>query len=128
MREKVYPRPLRRGVNRLIFTVERIEGMCPVHEVGDRIVVEDPELILEETDRVCTYALSSLLSSTAALAREVTPPDWVSSPVYYFCCPDAGGLHPDYNGNGTVIFKMVKERVEPLSPEGFVSPEKKKAK
>jgi uncharacterized repeat protein (TIGR04076 family) len=80
MREKVYPRPLRRGVYRLVFTVERIEGMCPVHEVGDRIVVEDPELILEETDRVCTYALSSLLSSTSALAREVTPPDWVSSP------------------------------------------------
>jgi uncharacterized repeat protein (TIGR04076 family) len=112
-------------VYRLVFTVERIEGMCPVHEVGDRIVVEDPELILEETDRVCTYALSSLLSSTSALAREVTPPDWVSSPAYYFACPDAGGLDPSYNGNGTVIFKMVKEKVEPRIPEGFVSPEKK---
>jgi len=40
MREKVYPRPLRRGVYRLVFTVERIEGNCPVHRVGDRIVLE----------------------------------------------------------------------------------------
>jgi uncharacterized repeat protein (TIGR04076 family) len=128
VREKVYPRPLRRGKYRLVFTVDRIEGRCPVHEVGDRIVVEDPELILEETDRVCTYALAALLSSTSSLAREVTPPDWVSSPVNYFCCPDAGGFDPSYKGNGTVIFKMVKEKVEPRTPEDFVSPEKKKSR
>ncbi len=128
MRERPYPRPLRRGKYRLVFTVDRIQGTCPVHQIGDRIVVEEPELIVEQTDRACTSALAMLLSVTAALAREVHPPDWVSSKVHYFCCPDAGGLDKNYGGNGTVIFKLVKEKIEAHKPAGFVSPEIKKAK
>ena len=126
MRERPYPRPLRRGKYRLVYTVDRILGTCPVHQLGDRIVVEEPELIVEHTDRICTTALAMLLSMTNTLAREVNPPDWVSSRVHYFCCPDAGGVDPSYGGNGTVIFKLVKERIEPHQPAGFMSPEKKK--
>ena len=128
MRERPYPRPLRRGKYRLVYTVDRIMGTCPVHQVGDRIVVEEPELIVEQTDRICTKALTMLLSMSDVLAREVTPPDWVSSRVHYFCCPDAGGIDPNYGGNGTVIFKLVKEDIEPLKPQGFTSPEIKKEK
>ena len=128
MGQNPYPRPLRRGKYRLVFTVDRIEGTCPVHKVGDRIVVEEPELIVEQTDRACTSALAMLLSLSPALAREVHPPDWVSSKVHYFCCPDAGGVDPNYGGNGTVIFKLVKEDIEPHKPKGFVSPEEKKEK
>jgi len=126
MRERPYPRPLRRGKYRLVYTVDRILGTCPVHQLGDRIVVEEPELIVEHTDRICTTALAMLLSMTNTLAREVNPPDWVSSRVHYFCCPDAGGVDPSYGGNGTVIFKLVKEKIKPHQPAGFISPEKKK--
>jgi len=126
MRERPYPRPLRRGKYRLVYTVDRILGTCPVHQLGDRIVVEEPELIVEHTDRICTTALAMLLSMTNTLAREVNPPDWVSSRVHYFCCPDAGGVDPSYGGNGTVIFKLVKEKIKPHQPAGFMSPEKKK--
>jgi uncharacterized repeat protein (TIGR04076 family) len=53
----------------LEIEVVEIRGFCPVHKVGDRIVVEDPEIILRKTDALCTHALSSLLHYVLALER-----------------------------------------------------------
>ena len=44
-----------------------ISGKCPVHEVGDKLVVDGPGLVLEETAAVCVHALSSLLHYVVAL-------------------------------------------------------------
>jgi len=37
----------------------KIRGKCPVHEVGDKMVIDSPRIILKETDAVCVHALSS---------------------------------------------------------------------
>jgi len=39
----------------LDIRVHKVKGSCPVYEEGDRIVIEDPEIELEETDALCTH-------------------------------------------------------------------------
>ena len=45
----------------LEIEVCEIKRKCPVHKVGDKIMVDDPEIVLEKTDALCVHALSSLL-------------------------------------------------------------------
>ncbi|MEA2090196.1 MAG: hypothetical protein U9O89_05505 [Thermoproteota archaeon] len=33
---------------RLVVTVKRIRGRCPVFKVGDRNVIEEPKIVLEK--------------------------------------------------------------------------------
>ena len=53
----------------LEIEVYEIRGKCPVYKVGDKIVVDDPKIVLEKTDALCTHALSSLLHYTLVLDR-----------------------------------------------------------
>jgi nucleoside-diphosphate-sugar epimerase len=45
----------------LEFEVHEIRGTCPVYKKGDKIVIADPEIVLEKTDALCTHALSQTL-------------------------------------------------------------------
>jgi len=45
----------------LEIVVNEIKGYCPVYKVGDRITIDDLEIVLEKTDALCTHALSTLL-------------------------------------------------------------------
>ena len=75
----------------LEIEVCEIRGKCPVHKVGDRIVIDDPEIVLELTDALCTHALSSLLHYVLTLEAGddpvrlgLTKPD----DREYACAPD----------------------------------------
>ena len=61
----------------LEIEVCEIRGKCPVHKVGDRIVIDGPRIVLEETDAVCVHALSSLLHYVLALEEGTDPLNWV---------------------------------------------------
>ena len=41
----------------LEVVVHEIKGRCPVYRVGDRITIDDPEILLEKTDVLCMHAL-----------------------------------------------------------------------
>ena len=94
----------------LEITVHEIRGRCPVHSVGDRIVVEGPHIVVGESDALCTHALSTLLHYTTILehtwcpvALGLTTPD---DPAHaYMQCVDPG---PPYTEGGTVIFRCRK--------------------
>jgi uncharacterized repeat protein (TIGR04076 family) len=45
----------------LEIIVREIKGSCPVYKMGDRITIDDPKILLEKTDALCTHALSTLL-------------------------------------------------------------------
>ena len=82
-----------------------IKGKCPVHKVGDKIVVDDPRIVLEETDAVCVHALSSLLHYVIALDEGVDPKKLGLSKERenaYIQCVDPG---EPYTSGGTVIFR-----------------------
>jgi uncharacterized repeat protein (TIGR04076 family) len=61
-----------KGIYRLVITVKEIKGNCPVFSVGDRIAINEPEIIPEKTDAICVHALGSMLSMIIALSRGVS--------------------------------------------------------
>lgn len=91
----------------LEIQVCEIRGTCPVHNIGDRIVIDGPRIVLEETDAVCVHALSSLLHYVIALDDNVDsvklglskPEDHKNA---YIQCVDPG---EPYTSGGTVIFR-----------------------
>jgi len=91
----------------LEIEVCEIKGKCPVHKVGDKIVIDDPKILLRETDALCTHALSSLLHYVIALEEGADPVKLgLSKPRdkehAYIQCVDPG---EPYTHGGTVIFR-----------------------
>jgi len=97
-------------IYRLVITVSKIRGRCPVFKVGDKIVVEEPEIIPEKTDALCIHALGSMLSMIIALSRGVCFDDLglakEEGEVGYLQCLDPG---PPYTPGGTVVFEVKRE-------------------
>jgi uncharacterized repeat protein (TIGR04076 family) len=60
-------------MERLEIVVKEIRGKCPVFKPGDRIVIEGPEVKLDETDAICTHAFASLLPYIVALRKGIKP-------------------------------------------------------
>jgi len=91
----------------LEIEVCEVRGKCPVHKVGDKIVVDDPKIVLKQTDALCTHALSSLLHYVLALEEGADPVKLgLSKPRdrehAYIQCVDPG---QPYTDGGTVIFR-----------------------
>ena len=92
----------------LEIEVCEVKGYCPVYEVGDKIVIDGPKIVLDRTDAVCTHALSSLLHYVVALDEDVDPRKLGLSKEKgnaYIQCVDPG---KPYTSGGTVIFKCRK--------------------
>jgi len=100
-------------VQRLVITVKEIRGECPVHKVGDKIIVEAPEIVTAETDALCVHAFGSMLSMIIPLARGVSFKDLglahKEGNVGYVQCLDPG---EPYTPGGTVIFEIRREPVK----------------
>ena len=79
-----------------------------MHKVGDKMVIDGPRIVLEETDAVCVHALSSLLHYVIALDEDVDPRKLGLSKeksTAYIQCVDPG---EPYTSGGTVIFKCCR--------------------
>lgn len=95
---------------KLIITVEEIEGHCPVHELGDRIVLDDGyRFNLDETTGCCMHSLGAILPFYNALAKGVGPKilglaheDDLDGKKAWVQCPDPC----QKTGGGTVIFSI----------------------
>jgi len=92
----------------LDIRVCQIRGICPVYKVGDRIVIDDPKILLDKTDALCTHALSTLLHYVTILEHDwcpvklgLTTPE--NSECAYMQCVDPG---KPYTEGGTVIFEV----------------------
>ncbi|KPV63813.1 MAG: hypothetical protein AOA65_1173 [Candidatus Bathyarchaeota archaeon BA1] len=97
-------------IHRLTITVDNIRGKCPVFKVGEKIVIEEPEIVPEKTDALCIHALGSMLSMIIALSRGVSFKELGLSKEEgdygYVQCLDPG---PPYTPGGTVIFHIKRE-------------------
>jgi uncharacterized repeat protein (TIGR04076 family) len=92
----------------LEIEVIEVRGSCPVYKVGDKMVIDDPKIVLEKTDALCTHALSSLLHYVIALEEGVDPVKLgLSKPQdrehAYIQCVDPGAPYTD---GGTVVFRF----------------------
>lgn len=91
----------------LEILVHEIKGKCPVYKIGDRIVIKDPEIVLKQTNALCTHALSTLLHYVLILEHNWCPVKLglttSEEPEHaYMQCVDPG---EPYTEGGTVIFK-----------------------
>jgi uncharacterized repeat protein (TIGR04076 family) len=94
----------------LEIKVHEIDGFCPVYKKGDTIVVDDPEIVMDKTDALCTHALSTLLHYTTILEHDWCPVrlglTTKKDPKHaYMQCVDPGNPYTD---GGTVIFRCKK--------------------
>jgi uncharacterized repeat protein (TIGR04076 family) len=93
----------------LIITVKEINGKCDVHQVGDRIVINGPEIDLEKSDRICIHALAPILHYAVALREGVDPVKLglaKEGKCAYINCPDP--CEP-YTSGGRVVFQMERK-------------------
>ncbi len=91
----------------LEIEVYEIKGYCPVHRLGDKILIDGPRLLLKKAEAVCVHALSSLLHYVVALDHGVSPVDLgLTKPEdkdhAYIQCVDPW---EPYTRGGTVIFR-----------------------
>ncbi|MGC9516146.1 MAG: TIGR04076 family protein [Methanomicrobiales archaeon] len=91
----------------LEITVHEIKGNCPVHELGDKIIISDPEILVDKTDKICTHALSTILHYTTILEHKWCPVELGLTQKNdeehaYMQCVDPG---KPYTDGGTVIFR-----------------------
>lgn len=96
---------------RLIITVASIRGRCPVFKVGDRITIESPKIILNQTDNICIHALGGILSMIVPLSRGIDFKELglaKEGESGYFQCLDPG---EPYTHGGTVLFQMRREKI-----------------
>jgi len=100
-------------VQRLVITVKEIRGKCPVHKVGDRIVIDAPRIVTAQTDALCIHALGSILSVIIPLARGVSFKDLglahKEGNIGYVQCLDPG---EPYTPGGTVLFEIRREPIK----------------
>ena len=84
-----------------------IRGICPVFNVGDRIIINGAKIDLNATDALCIHVLPSLLHFSLALREGADPVKLglsQESGVAYLQCPDPG---EPYTPGGTVTFKIM---------------------
>jgi len=91
----------------LEIVVHDIRGRCPVYKVGDRIMIDDPRILLGKTDALCIHVLPSLLHYALIMEDGGDPVKLgLSKPEdkehAYIQCVDPG---EPYTEGGTVIFK-----------------------
>jgi uncharacterized repeat protein (TIGR04076 family) len=92
----------------LEITVHDIKGSCPVYKIGDRVVIKNPNIVLDQTTALCAHALPTMLHyalileySWCPLKLGLTKED--DQDHAYFQCLDPG---PPYTNGGTVIFRV----------------------
>ena len=57
----------------LEIEVVEVRGRCPVHKVGDKIVIDGASIVLDRTDALCIHALSVILHYAVALDEGADP-------------------------------------------------------
>lgn len=66
--------------------VMRVPEKCAAgYKVGDKIVIDDPKIMLNESTNVCLYAISSLMPYLTPLSRELRKDDWMSGVTELSC-------------------------------------------
>jgi uncharacterized repeat protein (TIGR04076 family) len=92
----------------LEIEVVEVRGKCPVHKVGDKIVIDGASIVLDKTDALCIHALSVILHYAVALDEGADPVRLgLTKPEdkenAYVQCVDPW---KPYTEGGTVIFRI----------------------
>ncbi len=93
---------------KVLITVEKIDGHCPVFKVGDKILISNGEVDLKNSDAFCIHASQVLHFYALSLREGIDPVNLglaIDSDKAYVQCPDPG---PPYTNGGSVLFSLTK--------------------
>jgi len=96
-------------MTKLVIKVKEIKGKCVVHSLGDRIVINGPEIDLKNTNKICIHALTPILHYAVSLREGVDPEKLgltKEGDKAYIHCPDPG---KPYTNGGEVIFEVQRQ-------------------
>jgi uncharacterized repeat protein (TIGR04076 family) len=89
---------------KVILEVIQVPEKCAAdYKVGDKIVIEDPKIVLKESTNVCLYALSALIPYLIPLTRELPKDDWMNQ-ITELSCSDP---------HNSVKFKVTRIKTTP---------------
>jgi uncharacterized repeat protein (TIGR04076 family) len=97
---------------RLTIIVKKIRGSCPIFKVGDKIVMDSPKIIVDETDNLCIHAFGCMLSMIDPLSHGISFKQLglakQEDEKGYVQCLDPG---KPYTDGGTVLFEIKREKI-----------------
>jgi uncharacterized repeat protein (TIGR04076 family) len=71
---------------KIILQVIQVPEQCAAgYKVGDKMVIEDPKIVLNESTNICLYALSALTPYLIPLTRELPKDDWMNQIAELSC-------------------------------------------
>jgi uncharacterized repeat protein (TIGR04076 family) len=71
---------------KIVLEVVQVPEKCAAgYKIGDKMVIEDPKVVLNESTNVCFYALSSLMPYLTPLSRELSKDDWMNTVAELSC-------------------------------------------
>jgi len=71
---------------KLVLDVIQVPEQCAAgYKVGDKIVIEEPKIVLNESTNICLYALSALIPYLIPLTRELPKDDWMNQITELSC-------------------------------------------
>ncbi len=92
---------------KLVVKVVKIEGKCPVYEVGQKIILDEGYRVnLKESDNICMHSLASIMPYYVALYNGVNPETLGLANKEGRACVQC--LNPrGITGGGTVTFEII---------------------
>jgi len=94
---------------RIIITVEKIRGNCPIYKTGDKILIDEFYIKSNHSQNICIHpfaAMTTLLSAFLHGSSATELGIGSQKTIGYIHCPDPC---PPYTKGGTVFFKLKKE-------------------
>ncbi len=86
-----------------------IKGNCSVYNLGDKRIINGPEINLKESDKECVHVLFALLKLIIELRVGLDPKslglEKEEHKKEYFCCLDP---RQTYTNSGTVTFEVTQ--------------------
>jgi len=71
---------------KIILQVIQVPEQCAAgYKVGDKMVIDDPKIVLNESTNICLYALSALTPYLIPLTRELPKDDWMNQITELSC-------------------------------------------
>ncbi len=102
---------------KIIVDVAKVMGKCHTgFRKGDRIVVNRPRIDMKQTNKICIYALQSLIPFIVVMSSEIMQTEDpfrkkgdAMLEITHIRCPDPGKCYA--GGSGSVIFRIIREKL-----------------
>jgi uncharacterized repeat protein (TIGR04076 family) len=101
---------------RIVVTVEKIKGCCPIYKIGDKITIEEFYINSQNSQNICIHAFSAMSTLLSAFLHNCSATKLgigSEENTGYIRCPDPG---PPCTRGGNVLFKLEKNKTAPKKP------------